>query len=74
MLSSEVPLIDLWMSAFLTQTVNADRIKKLTTFTAIMDAVGVKHDSVGCEVCKPAIGSILSSLFNEHIMNPAHHA
>ena len=61
------------MSAFLTQTVNADRIKKLMTFGAIMNAVGVKHDSVGCEVCKPAIGSILSSLFNEHIMNPAHH-
>ena len=67
-------MIDLWMSAFLTQTVNADRIKKLMTFTAIMEAAGVKHDSVGCEVCKPAIGSILSSLFNEHIMNPDHHA
>lgn len=39
-----------------------------------MDAVGVKKDSVGCEVCKPAIGSILASLWNEHVMNPAHHA
>ncbi|RPD71067.1 nitrite reductase [Lentinus tigrinus ALCF2SS1-7] len=53
---------------------NVVKIKKLTTFTAIMETVGVKPDSVGCEICKPAIGSILSSLFNEHVMNPTHHA
>ncbi|KAI0716158.1 nitrite reductase [Cerioporus squamosus] len=53
---------------------NVVKIKQLKTFTAIMETVGVKPDSVGCEVCKPAIGSILSSLWNEHVMNPAHHA
>jgi nitrite reductase (NAD(P)H) len=38
-----------------------------------MEECGVKKDAVGCEICKPAIGSILSSLWNEHVMNPVHH-
>ena len=50
------------------------RIKKLKTFNDIMRTVGVNKDSVGCEVCKPAIGSILASLWNEHVVNPVHHA
>ncbi|KAI0789354.1 nitrite reductase [Abortiporus biennis] len=48
--------------------------KNLKTLPEIMSAIGVKKDAVGCEVCKPAIGSILSSLFNEHVMIPAHHS
>ncbi len=40
----------------------------------VMAAVGVNPDSVGCETCKPTIGSILSSLWNENIINPEHHA
>jgi nitrite reductase (NAD(P)H) len=39
-----------------------------------MTSSGVNKDSIGCEVCKPAIGSILASLWNENIMNPVHHA
>lgn len=39
-----------------------------------METVGVNKDAVGCEVCKPVVGSILSSLWNEHVMNPVHHA
>ena len=50
------------------------RIKKLKTFADIMAASGVHKDAVGCEVCKPAVGSILASLWNEHVMDPAHHA
>lgn len=38
-----------------------------------MEESGVKPDAVGCEICKPAVGSILSSLWNEHVMNPIHH-
>lgn len=49
------------------------RVKKLRDFTEIMATVGVNKDSLGCEICKPAIGSILSSLYNEHVMLPAHH-
>ncbi|KDQ57287.1 hypothetical protein JAAARDRAFT_194442 [Jaapia argillacea MUCL 33604] len=67
------------------------KIRKLKTFTQIMEAVGANGESVGCELCKPVIGgilrsrrrvsqiechqgSILSSLFNEPVMDPAHHA
>lgn len=50
------------------------KIRKLKTFPEIMEAVGVKQDSLGCEICKPAIGSILSSLYNELVMAPIHHA
>jgi nitrite reductase (NAD(P)H) len=49
------------------------RIKRLEDFPSIMAAVGTKPDSVGCETCKPTIGSILSSLYNEHVMKPIHH-
>ena len=40
----------------------------------VMAAVGVNPSSVGCETCKPAVGSILSSLWNENIVDPVHHA
>ncbi|KAI0695733.1 nitrite reductase [Cytidiella melzeri] len=53
---------------------NVVKIQKLKTFAEIMTVVGVYKDAVGCEVCKPAIGSILASLWNEHVMNPIHHA
>ncbi|TCD62454.1 hypothetical protein EIP91_006881 [Steccherinum ochraceum] len=53
---------------------NVVSIKKLKTFPEIMSAIGVNKDAVGCEICKPAIGSILSSLFNEHVMEKVHHA
>ncbi len=47
------------------------KFRKLKTFNEVMSATGVKPDSLGCEVCRPAVGSILSSLYNEPIMNPA---
>ncbi|KAJ8585502.1 nitrite reductase [Rhizopogon salebrosus TDB-379] len=50
------------------------KIRKLKTFSEIVEAVGVKKDSLGCETCKPAIGSILSSLYNELVVAPVHHA
>ncbi|PIL30050.1 hypothetical protein GSI_07962 [Ganoderma sinense ZZ0214-1] len=53
---------------------NVVMIKKLKTMPEVMTAVGVNPYSVGCETCKPAVGSILSSLWNENIINPVHHA
>ncbi|GAB7359089.1 hypothetical protein MBLNU230_g5160t2 [Neophaeotheca triangularis] len=44
-------------------------VKKLKTFAEIMKACGKEPDSLGCEACKPAIGSITASLFNRHIMD-----
>lgn len=34
-----------------------------------MKVCGNNPDSLGCEACKPTIGSILSSLFNQHVMD-----
>ncbi|OCF30509.1 nitrite reductase [NAD(P)H], large subunit [Kwoniella heveanensis BCC8398] len=48
------------------------KIKKLRDFATIMSTLGVPG-SVGCEVCKPAVASVLSSLYNEHVMKPEHH-
>lgn len=38
-----------------------------------MKAVGKNPNSLGCEICKPAIASILSSLFNQHVMDKELH-
>lgn len=55
---------------------NIVKIKKLTTFTEIMEAAGKDKDSLGCEVCKPTIGNLISSTagINQHVMDPVHHA
>ncbi|MDB5250306.1 MAG: assimilatory nitrite reductase large subunit precursor [Segetibacter sp.] len=42
------------------------RIKKLKTYDAVIDEIG-KGD--GCEVCKPAVASILASLWNDMVLN-----
>lgn len=44
-------------------------VKKLQTFTDIMAQAGKDPASTGCELCKPAIGSIISSLFNKHLLD-----
>jgi nitrite reductase (NADH) large subunit len=45
------------------------RTKRLKTFSSILARYG-KGD--GCEVCKPAVASILASLWNENVLNPDH--
>jgi nitrite reductase (NAD(P)H) len=49
-------------------------VKRLQTFTDVMRECGKSPESLGCEICKPAIGSILSSLFNRHIMDQKLHS
>ena len=49
------------------------KVKKLKDFNTIMATIGIGHNSQGCEICKPAIGSVLASLYNENIMLPKHH-
>ena len=48
------------------------KIKKLKTFKDLMTHAGSENakqnSSLGCEVCKPAIASILASLWNDHIL------
>ncbi|KAF2089627.1 nitrite reductase [Saccharata proteae CBS 121410] len=47
-------------------------VKKIQTFADVMKQCGKEPESVGCEACKPTIGSILASLFNKHIVNKDH--
>jgi nitrite reductase (NAD(P)H) len=44
-------------------------VKGLQDFAAVMKEAGTDPNSLGCEACKPTIGSILSSLFNKHLMD-----
>ncbi|KAK5113696.1 hypothetical protein LTR62_003323 [Meristemomyces frigidus] len=44
-------------------------VKKLQTFKEIMAQCGKDPESLGCEACKPAIGSITASLYNKHILD-----
>ncbi|KAF4533814.1 Nitrite reductase [Lasiodiplodia theobromae] len=48
---------------------NIIHVKKLESFEQVMQACGKDPHSVGCEACKPTIGSILASLFNKHIVD-----
>ncbi|CAE6437499.1 unnamed protein product [Rhizoctonia solani] len=52
---------------------NVVKIKQLKTFNEIAAAISPTPTCVGCEICKPAIGSILSSLYNEPVMDAPHH-
>ena len=45
------------------------KAKQLRTFAETIAHCGSGH---GCEICKPAVASILASLWNENIMNPEH--
>lgn len=45
------------------------RAKELKSFQEIIEGYGTGH---GCEVCKPAIASILATLWNDVILNPQH--
>ncbi|KAL8719556.1 MAG: hypothetical protein Q9225_003455 [Loekoesia sp. 1 TL-2023] len=48
-------------------------VKKLKSFPEVMKECGKEPNSLGCEVCKPALGSILASLYNQHIMDKPLH-
>ena len=45
------------------------KIKRLKTFDALLAEHGTGH---GCEICKPAVASILASLWNENVLAPEH--
>ncbi|MBI3469685.1 MAG: nitrite reductase small subunit NirD [Planctomycetes bacterium] len=45
------------------------KAKRLRTFDAVRDHAGV---GLGCEVCKPAVASILASLWADDILQPEH--
>ncbi|RJG50601.1 nitrite reductase large subunit NirB [Motilimonas pumila] len=43
------------------------RIEEIKTFDALLEKYGKGY---GCEVCKPAVGSMLASAWGEHILKP----
>jgi nitrite reductase (NADH) large subunit len=45
------------------------RTHRLETFAELLQQHGQGH---GCEICKPAVASILASAWNDHVLNPAH--
>ncbi len=45
------------------------RIKKISTFAQLLDSCGT---GLGCEICKPAVGSILASYWNDYVLEDAH--
>lgn len=45
------------------------RTKRLETFGEVLAECGT---GVGCEVCKPAVASILAGLWNDYILKPEH--
>ncbi|MCJ1278269.1 hypothetical protein MMC21_006084 [Puttea exsequens] len=48
-------------------------VKKLKSFSQVMKECGTDPNSLGCEACKPALGSILASLYNENVMDKPLH-
>ncbi|KAG0244100.1 hypothetical protein B0O80DRAFT_467259 [Mortierella sp. GBAus27b] len=47
------------------------KVKKLKSFAQVMEHAGKNGHALGCEVCKPAVASILASLFNDHVLDHA---
>lgn len=45
------------------------RVKKIKTFDEVLDQHG---HGLGCDICKPAVGSILASFWNEYVLKPEH--
>jgi NAD(P)H-nitrite reductase large subunit len=55
-----------------TEIFTIGKAKQLKTFEEFIvhASVDPTTNKSGCEICKPAIASILASLWNEHILNP----
>lgn len=45
------------------------RVEEIKTFTGLIESHGTGH---GCEICKPAVASILASTWNEYVLKPTH--
>ncbi len=52
-----------------TELADIIRVKKIKSFPELLESHGKGH---GCEICKPAVGSILASYYNEYILKDEH--
>ncbi|KAI9151730.1 Nitrite reductase [Paramyrothecium foliicola] len=48
-------------------------VKRLKSLREVMKEAGNDKDSLGCELCKPAVASIFASLWNKHVMDKPNH-
>jgi nitrite reductase (NADH) large subunit len=48
------------------------KAEKIKTFGDLIAKHGNEHAKLGCEICKPAVGSILSSVWNDYILQNDH--
>ncbi|PKF50857.1 nitrite reductase large subunit NirB [Enterovibrio nigricans] len=51
------------------ELVDIVRITKVKTFDALLESHG---KGLGCDICKPAIGSILASFWNDYVLKEEH--
>lgn len=52
---------------------NIIKVKQLKTLPDVMREAGKNPNALGCEVCKPVMASIFSSLWNPHVMDEPFH-
>ncbi len=45
---------------------------QIKTFDELMEKHGAGEGCQGCEICKPAVASIMASLWNDHVLEPEH--
>ncbi|HEY7885228.1 MAG TPA: nitrite reductase large subunit NirB [Cellvibrionaceae bacterium] len=45
------------------------RVKNIKTFDELLDSHG---EGLGCDICKPTVGSILASFWNEYVLKKEH--
>ncbi|MFC3853124.1 nitrite reductase large subunit NirB [Salinispirillum marinum] len=48
---------------------NIVRVEGITTFADLRQRYG---QGLGCDICKPAVGSILASVWNDYVLKPEH--
>ncbi|MCP8900390.1 nitrite reductase large subunit NirB [Gilvimarinus xylanilyticus] len=46
------------------------RVKKIESFDELLDSHG--NGGLGCEICKPTVGSILASFWNDYVLEDKH--
>lgn len=47
---------------------NIIHVRRYQTFKQVMENLGKFPDAIGCEICKPTVGSILSTLYGRHLL------
>ncbi len=45
---------------------------QIKSFDELMEKHGAHKDSLGCDICKPAVASIMASLWNDHVLESQH--